>query len=737
MAVIARVRHALRATKTSIDHLRAVGVQNHAFSTSSIQNERDINKIRNIGISAHIDSGKTTLTERVLFYTGRIKEMHEVRGKDDVGATMDSMELEREKGITIASAATYTTWKDHNINIIDTPGHVDFTIEVERALRVLDGAVLVLCSVGGVQSQTLTVDRQMKRYKVPAIGFINKCDRPGANPFKVIDQMRNKLRHNAAAVQIPLGLEDRMQGVVDIVRQEAVYFKGNQGIDVQRTKDIPEDAKELMQEKREELIAALAEVDEEIADVFLLGEEPDNELIAAAIKRSTLKREFTPVFVGTALKNLGVQTLLDGVLEYLPSPNMVECVALDQANDEKEVQLNMGDDTAPFVGLAFKLEQGQFGQLTYLRTYQGVLRKGDVIYNAKTQKKVKVPRVVRMHADSMEDVTEVRAGEICAMFGLDCSSGDTFTDGNTKLTMETMFVPEPVISLAIKPVNAGDQDTFSKALNRFQKQDPTFRVHLDPESKETIMSGMGELHLEVYKEIMEREFKLPTITGKPKVAFREAISSPAKFDYIHKKQSGGSGQYGRVIGEILPFEKEGDKVNDFVDETVGQNIPKNFIPAIQKGFEEACKKGPLTGHAIEGVKFVLKDGNSHPVDSNDMAFQMAGIGAIREAFDKANPIVLQPVMKVEIFIPEEFQGTVIGGLNKRKGTIQDSETDDGTTTIVADVPLNDMFGYSSELRAQTQGKGEFSMEYARHEPVLPQTQKELIETYQKQGNKKK
>eukprot|EP00045_Choanoeca_perplexa_P010670 m.109729 g.109729 ORF g.109729 m.109729 type:complete len:738 (+) comp15352_c0_seq2:20-2233(+) len=737
MAATSRVQALLNKTCQRFSQLRVLGVHCQSLSTTtSCHDTRDVNKIRNIGISAHIDSGKTTLTERILFYTGRIKEMHEVRGKDEVGATMDSMELEREKGITIASAATYTTWRDHNINIIDTPGHVDFTIEVERALRVLDGAVLVLCSVGGVQSQTLTVDRQMKRYNVPAIGFINKCDRPGANPFKVIEQMRSKLRHNAAAVQVPLGLEDRMEGVVDIIRREVIYFKGPHGNDVERSAEVPAVAKELMEEKREELISALAEVDDEVADLFLLGEDPDVDTIVAAVKRCTLARTLTPVFVGTALKNLGVQTLLDGVLEYLPSPNMVDCVALDQANDEKEVQLTMEEDDAPFVGLAFKLEQGQFGQLTYLRTYQGTLRKGDVIYNAKTQRKVKVPRLVRMHSDSMEDVTEVKAGEICAMFGLDCSSGDTFTDGSSKLTMMSMFVPEPVISLAIKPVNTADLDVFSKALNRFQKQDPTFRVHLDPESKETIMSGMGELHLEVYKEIMEREYKLPTVTGKPKVAFRETISSPAKFDYIHKKQSGGSGQYGRVIGQIEPLEGEEAADTEFVDETVGQNIPKNFIPAIQKGFEEACKKGPLTGNPIEGVRFTLNDGASHAVDSNDMAFQMAGIGAVRAAFEKANPIVLQPVMTVEILIPEEFQGTVIGGINKRKGTIQDSETDDGTTTIVAEVPLNDMFGYSSEIRSQTQGKGEFSMEYARHEPVMPQTQQELMKEYQESKNKK-
>ncbi|EDQ92933.1 uncharacterized protein MONBRDRAFT_22191 [Monosiga brevicollis MX1] len=736
---------ALAVTRSVRSGARGLSMARPLAAASAL--ERDIAKIRNIGISAHIDSGKTTLTERVLFYTGRIKEMHEVRGKDEVGATMDSMELEREKGITIASAATYTTWKDHNINIIDTPGHVDFTIEVERALRVLDGAVLVLCSVGGVQSQTLTVDRQMKRYKVPCIGFVNKCDRPGANPARVTNQLRQKLRHNAAMVQLPIGLEDRMEGVVDLITNEAVYFQGQQGMQVVRT-EIPANMSEEVAAKREELIGHLADVNEEIADLFLMGEEPSPEQLKQAIRDAVLARSFTPVFVGTALKNLGVQTLLDGVLEYLPAPNEVESYALDTNDAEKKVPINMGNSEAPFLGLAFKLEQGQFGQLTYLRTYQGVLRKGDFIYNARTDKKVKVPRLVRMHSASMEDVNEVHAGEICAMFGLDCSSGDTFTDGSTSLTMESMFVPNPVISLSIKPKNSTDLASFSKALNRFQRQDPTFRVHLDPESKETISAAWVNFILswivqtcnswfacrmtpQIYKEIMEREYNCPTITGKPKVAFRETMTAPMKFDYIHKKQSGGAGQYGRVQGEIVPL--DGDEAADviFEDETVGQNIPKNFIPAIEKGFREACEKGPLTGSPIQGIKFILKDGNAHAVDSNDMAFTMAGIGAVRQAFQKGSPVVLQPIMQVEIVVPDEFQGTVIGGINKRRGTIMDSETSEGSTVIKAEVPLNDMFGYSSELRAQTQGKGEFAMEYTRHELVLPQVQKELMEEYEK------
>lgn len=696
-----------------------------------------IEKIRNIGISAHIDSGKTTLTERILFYTGRIKEMHEVRGKDDVGATMDSMELEKEKGITIASAATYTTWRDCNINIIDTPGHVDFTIEVERALRVLDGAVLVLCSVGGVQSQTITVDRQMKRYNVPRIAFINKCDRPGANPFRVINQIKQKLKLNAAAVQIPIGLESDMKGVVDLIRKQAYYFNGPQGNEVE-TGPVPPELQDLFDEKRHDLIAALADVDDDIAEKYILEEEPEEQELIDAVRTHVRAQQFVPVFVGTALKNIGVQPLLDGVLEYLPSPDLVENIALNADDESEQIVLDAKDGSKPFVGLAFKLERGQFGQLTYVRTYQGTLRRGDNILNSRDKKRVKVPRLVRMHSDSMEDVNEVHAGEICAMFGLECSSGDTFTDGSQKLTMESMFVPEPVISLSIRPKNSKDLEQFSKAISRFQRQDPTFRVHLDPESKETIISGMGELHLEVYKEIMEREYNCPTVTGKPKVAFRETVQAPMQFDYLHKKQSGGSGQYGRVIGEIVPLPAEENNKLEFVDETVGTNIPKSYVPSIEKGFMEACAQSTLTGHPAQGIRFVLKDGASHSVDSSDLAFRLAAIGAFRQAFDKAQPCVLQPVMNVEIMAPEEYQGGIIGDLNKRKGTIVDSETDDGTVTIRAEVPLNDMFGYSSDLRANTQGKGEFTMEYARHEVVPPQLQAELMKAYKQElENRKK
>lgn len=698
----------------------------------------DTDSVRNIGISAHIDSGKTTLTERVLYYTGRIKDIHEVRGKDEVGAKMDSMELEREKGITIASAATYTTWGDSSINIIDTPGHVDFTIEVERALRVLDGAVLVLCSVGGVQSQTLTVDRQMKRYNVPRIAFINKCDRPGANPHKIIDQIRAKLRANAAPIQIPIGLESAMEGVIDLVNMRAIYNEGPKGEKI-RYDDIPQHLVDDAKKYRTELIGRLADVDEEMEEIFLMEEEPTTEQLKNAIRRTTIAQSFVPVAVGSALKNTGVQPMLDAVVDYLPSPNDVENVALTtDGGEETEVKLDSMDPKAPFVGLAFKVEKTPFGQLTYCRTYQGSLSRGGFIKNTSQakSKKIKVPRLVRMHSEEMEDVDSVRAGEICALFGVDCESGDTFTDGTLDLSMETMFVPEAVMSLSIAPKNKGDMDKLGKALARFVKQDPTFRVAVDDESKETIISGMGELHLDIYKQRLEREYDIETITGQPRVTYRETITKPIKFDYIHKKQSGGSGQYGRVMGYIEPAELEetgeqSDSVDyDFVDETTGNNLSKSYVPAIKKGVGDSCVKGPLTGSPVQGVKFVLTDGNEHSVDSSEMAFRAAGQGAMRESIQKAAPQVLQPIMKVEIVVPDEFQGAVMGGVNKRQGVILDSTTSESFCTLIAEVPLNNMFGYSSELRSSTQGKGEFTMEFTKYQPVLPGEQSEIIKKYQ-------
>lgn len=691
-----------------------------------------LEKIRNIGISAHIDSGKTTLTERILFYTGRIAEMHEVKGKDNVGATMDSMELERQRGITIQSAATYTVWKDHNINIIDTPGHVDFTVEVERALRVLDGAVLVLCAVGGVQSQTLTVNRQMKRYNVPCLAFINKLDRMGANPKRVLDQMRAKLNHNAAFINLPIGLESNTKGIVDLVTQKALYFEGDFGEKI-REDEIPSDMRTEANDRRQELIEHLSNVDERLGELFLEEKPYTENDIMAAIRRTCIKRTFTPVLVGTALKNRGVQPLLDGVLNYLPNPGEIENIALRERGEETETVIlsPKRDDSNPFVGLAFKLEAGRFGQLTYLRCYQGSLKKGDNIFNVRTNKKIRIPRLVRLHSNNMEDVNEVFAGDIFALFGVDCASGDTFvTDPKLNLAMESIHVPEPVVSMSIKPANTKDRDNFSKAVARFTKEDPTFQFYYDADNKETIVSGMGELHLEIYAQRMEREYNCPVVLGKPKVAFRETLMGPCEFDYLHKKQSGGSGQYARVTGVMEPLPAHQNTTLEFEDETVGTNVPKQFVPGVQRGFLLMAEKGLLSGHKLAGIKFRLQDGAHHIVDSSELAFMLAAQGAVKEVFENGSWQILEPIMSVEITAPDEFQGSVIGQINKRHGVITGTDGSEGWFTLYAEVPLNDMFGYVGELRSSTQGKGEYSMEYSRYSPCLPEVQERLVHDYQ-------
>jgi len=647
---------------------------------------------------------------------------------------MDFMDLEREKGITIQSAATYCMWGDYNINLIDTPGHVDFTVEVERALRVLDGAVLVLCSVAGVQSQSITVDRQMKRYKIPRIVFINKMDRAGANPFRGIDMLREKLRLNAHFITYPIGAEDQFKGHIDLVTMKARYFEGDDGENV-REAECPAELLEKAKASRHDLIAALGDFDDVIAERYLEAQEPTIEEMRKAIRKATLSREFVPVVMGSAYKNKGVQTLLDAVTYYLPNPSEKENIALDQNNKEAEIQLTP-DANKPFVGLAFKLEDGRYGQLTYIRVYQGKIAKGEVIFNCSAgMKKVKIPRIVRMHAADMNDVEVAQAGDIVALFGVECSSGDTFTDGKVNYTLTSMFVADAVISLAIAPKDKGSQANFSKALNRFSKEDPTFRVHRDEESAQTIISGMGELHLEIYCERMKREYGCEVIVGQPQVAFRETITRRGDFNYTHKKQTGGSGQYVKVVGFIEPLPADAAQHYEFVDDIVGGSIPREFISACDKGFQEAVKEGRLIGFPIVGVRVTINDGASHDVDSSEQAFKTASLMAFREAYEKAGAVVLEPIMKLEVSTPEEFQGSGMGLVNQRRGVILNSQTNEGFATVDAEVPLSEMFGFSTVLRSATQGKGEFSMEFLKYAPVPRNVQEEMIKKYQKKGER--
>ncbi|NNF08215.1 MAG: elongation factor G [Candidatus Eisenbacteria bacterium] len=684
---------------------------------------KDLEKVRNIGISAHIDSGKTTLTERILFYTKRIHAIHEVRGKDGVGAKMDSMELEKERGITIASAATHCEWDNHHINIIDTPGHVDFTIEVERSLRVLDGAILVLCSVAGVQSQSITVDRQMRRYNVPRIAFVNKCDRVGANPERVTEQLREKLALNAVMIQIPIGLEADHDGVVDLVTMKAIYFDGPAGEDIRIT-DIPADLQAKADEKREIMLDAISLFDDDLMEAVLEG-NPTVEQIQKAIRKGVISLELCPVMMGSAYKNRGVQPLLDAVISYLPDPTDVTNTALDLEKDEESFEV-VPDPDKPLIALAFKLEDGPYGQLTYVRTYQGQMKKGDTIVNSRTGRKHKVGRLIRMHAAEMEDIEDTMAGDIIAMFGIDCASGDTFTDGSIEASMSSMFVPEPVIKLTVKPTDNKAKTNMSKALQRFTKEDPTFRTMVDEETSETIIAGMGELHLEVYVERMKREYQAEVETGKPQVAYRETITQHTPFNYTHKKQTGGSGQFGKISG-YMELSESGEF--EFESKVTGGNIPTEYIPAVEKGFKAMLAKGTLVGFPVVGVRIVLEDGSSHAVDSSDQAFQAAAKGCFREIYPKSKPQVLEPMMKVAVESPTEFQGDVMGTLMQRRGIIIGTTEDSGFVRIEAEVPLAEMFGYATVLRSATQGKAEFTMEFSRYTPAPKEIGEDLVKAY--------
>ena len=687
----------------------------------------DITKVRNIGISAHIDSGKTTTSERILFYCNKIHAIHEVRGKDGVGAVMDNMELERERGITIQSAATQVQWKDITINLIDTPGHVDFTVEVERSLRVLDGAIMILCAVAGVQSQSITVDRQLKRYHVPRIAFVNKCDRQGANPIRVCHQLRDKLGLNSHMVELPIGLEDKLEGVVDLVGMKAIYFDGENGENL-RIAEIPANMKDQAAEYRAELLDAVSNFDDELMEVLLEEKEPTEEQIIKAIRAGTLSEQFVAVFCGSAHVNKGIQPLLDGVERYLPNPTEVHNYGLDLDKNEEQVELfNVPDK--PTVALAFKLDDGQFGQLTYIRIYQGRLPKGAELTNVRTKKRFKVGRLVRMNSAAMEDISVGEPGDICALFGVDCASGDTFCGEGINVAMTSMFVPTPVISQAVRPKDKSMAANFAKALNRFTKEDPTFQTELDPESNETIIKGMGELHLAVYVERMKREYKCEVEVTPPKVAYRESITAQASFNYTHKKQTGGSGQYGRVAGFMEPL---ADKDYEFVDAIKGGAIPNEYIPSCDKGFKRAMEKGSLIGAPIVGVKCTINDGQYHPVDSSDIAFQTAAIGAFREAYEKAKPVILEPIMKVSIEGPTEFQGNMFGLINQRRGVILESTDENNMSVVNAEVPLSEMFGFSTILRSSTQGKAEFTMEFLKYGRVPNNVADELIKKYQEE-----
>jgi elongation factor G len=680
-------------------------------------------KIRNIGISAHIDSGKTTLTERMLYYAGKIHRMREVHDEDG-GATMDYMDLEKERGITITSAATTIEWNDHQINIIDTPGHVDFTIEVERSLRVLDGAVLVLCAVGGVQSQTLTVDRQMKRYRVPRIAFINKMDRIGADPARVLAEMESKLGHVAVPLQIPVGIGETFDGHIDLVSMKRVYFEGANGEDV-RVDEIPAELREEAERARNGMLDALSLYDDELLHAMLEHEQVDETQIHAAVRRATIAREITPVFFGSAYRNRGVQRLLDAVTRYMPSPLDRMAYAGNHHNEGAEIAVT-ADPDAPAVAMAFKIVDEPFGQLTYVRVYQGRLARGGSYLNARIGRKQRITRLVRMHANHRENLDEAVAGDIVAVMGVDCVSGDTLCDLSIHVSLERIAISEPVISLAVRPVSTKDRDAISRALHRFMKEDPTFHVRFDEQTGETIISGMGELHLDIYIERTRREYGAQLEVGAPRVNYKEAPGVEVEFNHRHKKQTGGSGQYAHVVGRLVPQTDDAATDYEFENGVTGGRIPTEYIPSVDKGFQMARGKGPLAGFEIVRVKMVLEDGSSHAVDSSDLAFQICARDAFRDAFLRSRPILLEPIMRVEVEVPSEHQGSVTGDLCARRAIITSSETRTGTTVIATEAPLAEMFGYSTKLRSLTQGRGTFSMEFAAYRRMPSQIQEEVV-----------
>jgi elongation factor G len=682
-----------------------------------------IRRIRNIGISAHIDSGKTTLSERILYYTGRIHRMQEVHSESG-GATLDYMDIERERGITITSAATQVSWNDKSINLIDTPGHVDFTIEVERSLRVLDGAIMVLCSVGGVQSQSFTVDQQIKRYRVPRIAFINKLDRIGADPDRVRQELREKLGLNVVPLQINMGTGDDFSGVIDLITMEAVTFEGNEGEKVVRG-PIPAEYADSAGKARQEMLEALSIFNDEMLVLFLEDQPVDQDMILQTIRETTINRDIVPVMMGAAFKNKGIQPLMDAVCDFLPSPLDRASFARDHDNEGTEIPL-AADPDAPLVAMVFKIADESFGQLSYVRVYQGRLEKGQKYRNARTNRVLRIGRIVRMHANDREDILDAGPGDIIAVLSIDCASGDTICGDGVNYSLESIFVADPVISLSIEPKSSTDQERMAKALSRFMKEDPTFRVSSDPETGQTVIAGMGELHLDVYIERMRREFKAELTVGIPSVSYREAPTIESKFNYRHKKQTGGSGQYAHVIGRLIPLAPDSESTYEFEDNVTSGRIPSEYIPAVNKGFQAAMKKGPLAGYEIVGCKMCLDDGTYHAVDSSEMAFRTAARDAFIEAFKMSRPCLQEPIMGVEVEMPAEFQGPIVGDINCRRGIILETENRDTYTVIRAEVPLANMFGYATVVRGLSKGMASFTMEMSRYAKVPTRLAEEII-----------
>ncbi|WP_417732033.1 elongation factor G [Rosistilla oblonga] len=686
----------------------------------------NLEKVRNIGISAHIDSGKTTLSERILFYAGRIHKIEDVRGGGD-GATMDHMELEKERGITITSAATSLKWnhlgEEYNVNLIDTPGHVDFTVEVERSLRVLDGAVLVLCSVGGVQSQSITVDRQMKRYKIPRLAFINKMDRTGADPFRGLRELKEKLQADAFLMQLPIGREDNFKGVVDLIERKAYYFDGDNG-ETLRIEEPPAEMADEIEETRLAMLEALSMYSDDMMEKMLSEEEISVELIYE-VARKAVHAGATPVYMGSAYKNKGVQPLLDAVARYLTSPLDREIHGIDPKDETKQIPLTP-DPNEPFVGMAFKIVDDEYGQLTYMRIYQGTCEKGGSYINQRTGKKERFSRLVRMHSNKREEIDSAGAGDIIAVMGIDCASGDAYAPERNFCTLESMFVPEPVIKISVTPTSRAEADKMGKALQRFRKEDPTFRVETDEESGEVLISGMGELHLDVYVERMRREYGVSVEVGAPKVSYREAPTKHVDFDHKFKKQTGGSGQFAHIKGSIEPIESDSEDSFEFEDKVVQGRIPKQYIPAVEKGFRDSLIKGPVAEFPVVGTRVTLTDGAYHDVDSSEKSFHTCARECFREYFKKASPVLLEPIMQVELECPESFQGAVVGDVTGRRGMITNTDIREGVSYISAEVPLAETFGYATDLRSMTQGQGTFTMELCKYAKVPGNIQEDIV-----------